>query len=136
LLRAADPRGAKAADAENKLIGTWRMISATSDGQESDEPKRLICIKHVTPTHWMWAHINPETKKIEVAACGTYTLKNDSYVEIPLYTLGEGVEELRDRPQRFTWRIEGNKWYHTGELSDGLKLAEVWERQVGEVEDK
>jgi hypothetical protein len=114
----------------NKLLGTWKMVSAKYDGQESDTPKRLICLKHVTPTHWMWAFTDPATKDITMAATGTYTLMDDKYVELPLYTVGQGVDDIRDKPQNFTWKVEGDKWFHNGTLSSGVKIEEVWERQT------
>jgi hypothetical protein len=123
--------GEKESRAEhNKLVGTWKMVSAKHDGQDSDQPTRLICLKHITPTHWMWAFIDPATKEITMAATGTYTLEGDKYVELPLYTLGQGVGDIRDKPQSFTWKIEGDKWFHTGTISTGVKLEEVWERQT------
>jgi hypothetical protein len=135
VLRAgSQEKGAKAED--NKLIGTWKMVSAKYDGQESDTPTRLICFKHITPTHWIWAFADPATKDISMAATGTYTLKDDTYLELPLYTVGQGVEGIRDKPQNFTWKIDGNKWYHTGTLSSGVKIEEVWERQTPQTVEK
>ena len=59
---------------------------------------------------------------------GAYTLKGDEYVETPEYGLGSDLDLLKGKPQAFKWRIEGNKWHHTGKLSDGLTIEEVWER--------
>jgi hypothetical protein len=121
---------------DNKLVGTWKMISATYNGQESDQPKTMLCLKHVTPTHWIWAFIDPATKKITMSAGGTYTIKDDTYVEMPLYTLGQGVEDILEKPQKFTFKIDGNKWHHIGELSSGAKIDEVWEKQSGATAEK
>jgi serine/threonine protein kinase len=129
--REAGAAAGRDADGQNKeLIGTWKMVVAKSDGQASGDPMRLICIEHVTPTHFIWAHIDPETKHARYSAGGTYTLEGETLVETMQYTFGRGFEELRGRPQRFTCRIEGNKRFHAGKLTSGLSIEEVWERQT------
>ncbi len=120
----------------NKLVGTWKLISGKYDGQDSDLATRMLCIKHVTPTHWMWAYIDPATKQVMMTAGGTYTIKDDTYVEVPLYAMGQGLEGLLEKPQKFTFKVEGDKWQHSGELSTGRKLEEVWEKQPGAAAEK
>ncbi len=44
------------------------------------------------------------------------------------YGLGEDFKLLGGNPQSFTVKLEGDKWHHSGTLSTGLKLEEVWER--------
>lgn len=133
---AADPQAKETKAEQNKLLGTWKMISAKYNGTESDTPKTFICLKHITPTYWVWTHIDPKTKQVTMMAGGTYTLTDDSYVEIPRHGMGQAIEEILDKPQKFTWKIEGNKWYHVGELSNGTKLEEVWERETGATAEK
>ena len=38
---------------------------------------------------------------------------------------------LKGKPQSFTWKVEGNKWLHSGTLSSGATIEEVWERVEG-----
>jgi hypothetical protein len=60
---------------------------------------------------------------------GSYTLKGEAYEEVPEYGVGEGLlEALKGKTQSFKWKIEGNKWHHTGKLSTGQTIEEVWER--------
>jgi hypothetical protein len=67
--------------------------------------------------------------KVVNALGGSYTLKGKTYVEIPEYGLGESLlKALKGKPQSFKWKIEGNKWHHSGSLSSGLTIEEVWER--------
>ena len=73
----------------------------------------------------MWAIFDKEGK-VAATLGGSYTLKGHDYVELPEYGLGN--DQLRGKPQPFTWKIEGNKWYHTVKLSSGLTIEEVWER--------
>jgi hypothetical protein len=115
------------AAADNKLIGTWKRISAKYDGQEAKLPEGYTHLKHVTPTQFMWALYDGEGKVASVLG-GGYALKDDEYVETPEYGLGDALDQLKGKPQTFTWKVEGNKWHLNGKLSTGLNLEEVWER--------
>ncbi len=79
--RADDLKGE--AKADNKLVGTWKLISAKYDGNESKLLKGHTQVKHVTPTQFMWA-VYGEDGKVTAALGGTYTLKSDEYVEVPV----------------------------------------------------
>jgi hypothetical protein len=113
--------------ADNKLVGTWKRVSARFNGQDAQLPEGYTQLKHVTPTSFMWAVYDSEGKVIS-ALGGSYTLKGQNYVETPEYGIGEGLDPLKGKPQEFTWKIEGNKWHHNGKLSSGLTIEEVWER--------
>jgi hypothetical protein len=122
--RADEPR---LGTADNKLLGTWKCVSAKFDGQEVNRPAGYTQLKHVTPAQFMWAIYDGEGK-VEAALGGTYTLKGNEYVEMPEYGVGTVLDQLKGKPQAFKWKVEGNKWYHTGKLSSGLTIEEVWER--------
>ena len=111
----------------SKLVGTWKLVSGTYNGQPGDFGKEVE-IKHVTGSHFTWLRYDADTKKISTAAGGPCTLKGDSYSETPIYGVGSACEQIRDRTYTFTWKVEGNKWYLNGELTNlGLKIEEVWE---------
>src|SRR5438105_12936851 len=122
-VRTAEP--AAAAKADNKLVGTWKVISAKYGGQEAKRPDGYTHRKAVTPTQFMWA-IHDGEGKVAAVLGGSYTLKGDEYIETPEYGMGDVLEQLKGKPQKFTWKVEGNKWYHTGKLSSGLTIEEVW----------
>jgi hypothetical protein len=42
--------------------------------------------------------------------------------------MGSGFATIRDKEHSFRWRVEGNKWYSNGQLANGVKIEEVWER--------
>jgi hypothetical protein len=117
-----------AAKPANKLLGTWKRISGKYNGEVSPLPEGTTQVKHVTPTHFIWA-VYGHDGKVSDALGGTYTLKGDGYVETPQYGVGD-LLELKGKPQEFKWKVEGNKWYHTGKVSigDGVTVEEVWER--------
>ena len=113
---------------ENKLVGTWKLVSAKHGGNKFEIPEGNTHVKHVTPVQFMWAWYDKDGK-VTSALGGSYTLKGEAYEEVPEYGVGEGLlETLKGKTQSFKWKIEGNKWHHTGTLSSGLTIEEVWER--------
>jgi hypothetical protein len=111
------------------LVGTWVMVSTKyGDATESSPPpENLKAMKFITPTHFIWAHFDPKTKKITNSMGGTYSLNGSTYTEKPEFAF-EGMEEFVSKEQKFTAKIEGDKWIHSGELSNGVNLEEVWRR--------
>jgi len=115
------------AKADNKLVGTWKLVSAKYGGQDFKFPEGSVHIKHVTPTQFMWATYDKDGT-VNRAAGGSYTLDGDSYVETPEYGLSEDFQIIKGKAQSFKWKVDGDKWYHTGKLSNGLEIDEVWQR--------
>ena len=109
------------------LVGTWKCVSAKYGGEEVKRPEGYTQLKHVTPAQFMWALYDGEGKVV-AALGGSYTLKGNEYVEMPEYGMGSGLDQLKGKPQAFTWKVEGTKWHHTGKLSTGLSIEEVWVR--------
>src|SRR5215471_8916757 len=56
---AADPKKAEAS-ADNKLVGTWKMVKAKYGGKEYNIPEGTTEFKHVTPAHFMLAAIDKD----------------------------------------------------------------------------
>jgi hypothetical protein len=123
--RSAEPKGD--AKSENKLVGTWKMLSAKFGGEEFKLDEGVTTVKHVTPTQFMWASYDKEGK-VTRAAGGDYTLKGEAYAETPAYGISSDFDEIKGQTHTFTCKLEGNKWYHSGKLSSGLTIEEVWER--------
>lgn len=66
-----------------------------------------------------------DTKQVAQAAGGPYSVKGDLYLERPLYGLGSNFQIVRDKQHSFNWRIEGDKWYHSGQLANGRRIEQV-----------
>jgi hypothetical protein len=126
LLAGAEPKKAEAKPV-NKLVGTWKLVSAKYGGRDFKVPEGFTMIKHVTPEQFMWATYDKDGK-VTRAAGGKYTLKGDKYEETPEYGISNDFKLLKGKAQSFKWKVEGNKWYHNGKLSNGLTIAEVWVR--------
>jgi len=125
--RGEDP---KAAAAPHKLVGTWKMVSAKYGGQEFTFPDGMTTLKHVTPAHFMWASYDKDGV-VSRTAGGAYTIKGETYEETPAYGMSSDFDVIKGKAQTFTWKVEGNKWHHNGQLSSGLTIEEVWERVEG-----
>jgi hypothetical protein len=123
--RSDEPKGD--AKSENKLVGTWKMVSAKYGGQEHKFEEGFTTVKHVTPTQFMWASYDKDGT-VTRAAGGLYTLKGEVYEETPEYGISGDFDLIKGKAQTFKWKVEGNKWYHNGKLSNGLTIEEVWER--------
>lgn len=123
--RADEPK--PAAKPGNKLVGTWKLVSAKYGGNEFKFPDGTTMLKHVTPTQFMWATHDADGKVFR-AAGGGYTLKGETYEETPEYGFSDDFDSIKGKTHTFTWKVEGNKWLHNGKLDGGLTIEEVWER--------
>src|SRR5260370_711883 len=108
------------AKAENKLVGTWKLISAKYGETEQKFPEGITMVKHVTPTQFMWAMYDQDGT-VTRAAGGGYTLKGEEYEETTEYGVGEEFKALLKGTQHpFQLQIEKNRRHHSRKLSTSL----------------
>jgi hypothetical protein len=124
---AADAAKAGQDKSENKLIGTWRLVSARYGGQDFQFPAGTTMLKHVTAAQFMWVSYDNDGQVFR-AAGGQYSIKGDTYEETPEYGMSADFDQIRGKAHSFKWKVDGNKWHHDGKLSGGLTIEEVWER--------
>jgi len=113
----------------NHLEGTWRLVSQRA---VYTDPDSVIVTANIPPsmkilnsTHFSWGYQSDDGEEV-LAGGGRYTLEGDTlyteYIEYhtsPVY-VGLAI--------RFTARVVGDLWYHTGEFPSGFRLEEVWRR--------
>ena len=119
---------------QGKLVGTWRLVSKKNrEGKEIELPQGIRAIKLLTPTRWMAVTYN-EDGEVSRAFGGTYTLKGDTFEEVPEFAISSTYDlgRLKGKMQSFQCKIDGNKWYHSGTLSNGGTIDEVCERVEGD----
>src|SRR5512133_48524 len=65
------------------LVGTWEMaLEKWNDAKEfTPPPAERKALKFITPTHFIWVHIDPRTKKISNSMGGSYKHDGDAYTE-------------------------------------------------------
>lgn len=126
----ASPSPKSAAATLSDLMGTWRIVSYKygDEAKFTAWPKDQVMLKHMTATHFTWATYDAKTGKVSRMAGGTYSFKNNEYVENLQYGMGDDVTALIGKPQKFTDQVDGAQWHHSGLLSQGLKIEEKWER--------
>jgi hypothetical protein len=112
---------------ENKLVGTWKLVSAKYGGMEFKFPEGTTMVKHVTPTQFMWATYDKDGN-VSRAAGGSYSLKGGVYEETPEYGVGSDFDLIKGKSHAFKWKVDGKKWFHDGKLANDLTIEEVWER--------
>ena len=111
----------------NHLEGTWRIVS-----QRAVYPDTIIVTTNVPPsikilnsTHFSWGYQSADGEDV-LAGGGRYTLEDDTlyteYLEYHTSAVLIGV------PLKFTAKVVGDLWYHTGVFPSGYRLEEVWRR--------
>ena len=110
-------------------LGTWQLVSFKYGDSSTwtDAPQAQRRMKFITPTHFTWVAYEVSTGKVQSMAGGTYTLNGGAYTELIEFA-GEGMTDYLGKKQPFTVRVEGDKLNQSGELSDGTKIEEVWQR--------
>jgi hypothetical protein len=112
---------------QEKIIGSWKLVSARYGGQDYQFPSGSTMIKHVTPSQFMWVTYDKDGKMTR-AAGGNYSLKGDQYEEFPEYGFSDDFEIIKGKTHTFLCKIDKNTWHHDGKLSNGQTIEEIWER--------
>jgi hypothetical protein len=113
-------------------LGTWQLVSykyGSSQPAFSDFPENQRRIKLITETHFTWIQFDTASKKVNSAAGGTYSLSGNTYTES--IDFGLGMDTYSGAKHAFTIRVDGDKFFLSGSLADGLKIEEVWQRVKG-----
>jgi hypothetical protein len=111
-------------------LGTWRLVSAKyGDAKEfSDVSNQGPHIKMLTADRFIWVIYDSKTKLISLSMGGSYRLQGASYTETVEFFHPEGMKIYLGKEQLFTIRVEGDKLFQSGKLSDGQKIEEIWQR--------
>jgi hypothetical protein len=107
--------------------GTWKLIS-TKYGAEKEFTKyagKAIRLKLINNTYFAWFEV--EDGKVNTTAGGPFTLDGNSYIETIQFATGE-MKEYLGKPQKFTIKVDGDKFFQAGDLSTGFHIEENWER--------
>jgi hypothetical protein len=110
-------------------LGTWQLASfkyGTNQPGFTDVPQNERRIKLITETHFTWVEFDATTKKVSGSAGGAYSLSGNTYAES--IDFGLGMDTYIGQKHVFTIRVEGDKFFLSGSLADGLKIEEVWHR--------
>jgi hypothetical protein len=108
-------------------LGTWQLESFKygDHGKWTDAPQTLRRLKLITEKHFVWVEYEVSSGKVQSMAGGTFTYNEGAYTETIDYA-GEGMTDYLGKKQSFTIKVEGGKLHQSGQLSDGLKIEEIW----------
>ncbi len=128
---------------ELELVGTWELVSVKNPGDSiwTEYPDFVGYLKHITPTHFNWIYFNTEGDEVSGEGGGIYKLKGNDYIEYIQYSYNT-IHNIVNTEARFSYRIEGDKWYHNGYVkdlkldpesgeyivADSSKIEEIWQR--------
>jgi hypothetical protein len=100
----------------SKVWGTWEHTF-------EDAPE-LRQVKIINRTHFVWVTYNRQDGTPRSVGGGTYTIDEESYKE----KFEFGGADLVGKEQTFTAKFEEDKWQHSGKLSNGVDINEVWRK--------
>lgn len=112
----------------NEIEGTWKMVSQKlvyPDTVINQSEKWGPGYKILNSTHFAWGRETGDGNTV-LAGGGQYEYypEQDVYIEHIEY---HSEPDLSGVTLRFTARVEGDTWYHIGEVGN-YKLREVWKR--------
>ena len=103
-----------------RLEGTWEHTFENAPQHRQ--------VKIVNQTHFVWVTYVREDGTPLLLGGGTYTYDGKTYRENCEFG-GPGLPvELVGKEQSFTAELEGDKWTHSGTLSNGLRVREIWRK--------
>ncbi len=128
-LRLWDVKSGKPLSGQPAHLGTWRLVSFKYGDASNwtDAPQAQRRIKLITATHFTWVEYEVSSGKVQSSAGGTYSFDNGKYTELIEFA-GEGMDNYLGKKQPFTIRVEEDKLHQSGQLSDGTKIEEIWQR--------
>ena len=109
-----------------KLNGAWLMSGRIRDGKtqlrDINRPRKTM--KILSGTRFQWIAYNTETKKFMGTGGGTYTTKNEEYIEnIKFFSRNDSKAGLS---LKFSYELMNGKWHHSGLSSKGDPIHEIW----------
>ena len=109
-----------------KLNGAWLMFGRIRDGKtqlrDINRPRKTM--KILSGTRFQWIAYNTETKKFMGTGGGTYTTKNEEYIEnIKFFSRDDSKAGLS---LKFSYELMNGKWHHSGLSSKGDPIHEIW----------
>jgi hypothetical protein len=128
MVRIWDVRTGKPLSALLSHLGAWQLVSYKyGDAVKwEDAPPDQRRVKLITDTYFTWVAYDA-SGKVQSMAGGKCTYNEGAYTETIEYA-GEGMTAYLGKKQSFTIRVEGDKLHQSGQLSDGMKIEEVWQR--------
>ena len=115
-------------DGNSDLAGSWRITDRMQGGEmQAMQLGARKTIKMITGSRFQWAAFNPETKQFSGTGGGRVTLENGKYTE-HIEFFSRNAERV-GATLTFDYKVNGNKWEHSGLSSSGDPIKEIWTKQ-------
>lgn len=102
------------------LTGAWELV-------EPHDPA-LRQVKLLTADHFTWVTYRRATGEVIAVGGGTWSCDDAGYVETVLYATDNVARDLVGLAQHFTVERRDDLWRHQGDLTNGARVSEVWQR--------
>ena len=110
----------------NPLKGTWKYVSgeyATPNGNVKAEAPAVTSTKIISDTHF--SYITLHSNKFAYAGGGTYVIEGNKFIETVKYG---NLEDYIGRTMAFTFKVDGDLWYHTLYENGKFVESEIWKK--------
>lgn len=123
--------GAPQTGSENngeKLDGEWELVGFKyGPGPRQPVPANRREIKLISGTHFVWVVYDAKKGKPISVGGGTCSRQGDQYTE--RLEFGDSrTKGMMGKSQEFHVAIVGQMWQHSGVMSGGLQIEELWKR--------
>ena len=115
-------------DGVSDLAGSWRITDRMRDGEMKamrQGPRKTI--KMITGTRFQWAAFNPDTQQFSGTGGGTAEIKDGKYIE-HIEFFSKNADRV-GASLSFNYKVDDNKWDHSGKSSSGNPIQEIWTKQ-------
>jgi hypothetical protein len=110
----------------SKALGTWKLFSFKyGDREEQTASDSFQRVKLITKTHFAWVKYSTNERIVTDSAGGRCEIDGENYIE-NIDFAGADMTDYLGKKQTFKLKFAGNKMYLSGNLSDNLKIDEVW----------
>lgn len=113
-----------ASSSRDPLAGAWELVSGHATGTDGKvtDYTGAKSQKVLADGHFAFVTVTPSGTV--AAGSGTYAISGNTYTETVTNTAGRPATGT----YTFTWRVDGDNWYHMGTSPTGTKYEEVWRR--------
>lgn len=111
----------------NALDGAWEIVSGkyvSPEGRVTEyAAPEIRSLKVLNDSRFAFVTVRADGTFIRGAG-GRYTISGNKYSE---HLDKASMDGMRGKTYTFEWRLDGDRWYHTG-TNEGGRIEEVWRR--------
>jgi hypothetical protein len=110
------------------LVGFWRLVGSRKRGGDEYLKPSYDMYRIMTSEHFLNFPFDPNTGKVLDWAWGSYSEKDGTYTGHYDYSNSEAIQAIVGKEHKFTDRIAGDRWYHSGTTATGQWFDDLYIR--------